>query len=186
MFHRWHHPPEEAGLDKNFASTFPVLDVIFGTFYMPAGKLPEQFGTGEPDFPEGFLGQLLHPFRRIPARPELPGQRRVRAAFAWAAGLGLVGVSLLGGGLLYAVWLANRDGQLVQEQERVEAIRQSQQLEQPRQAYAENDLVRATALLEGVGGPHATDGRGAATADLCETAVPWCSQVTLGQSSAWL
>jgi hypothetical protein len=31
---------------------------------MPGGKLPEKFGTGEDDFPEDFLGQLLHPFVR--------------------------------------------------------------------------------------------------------------------------
>jgi sterol desaturase/sphingolipid hydroxylase (fatty acid hydroxylase superfamily) len=67
VFHRWHHTTQEAGRDKNFASTFPILDVIFGTFYMPAGKLPEQFGTGDPDIPEGFWGQLMYPFRT--ARP---------------------------------------------------------------------------------------------------------------------
>jgi hypothetical protein len=31
---------------------------------MPSGKLPEQFGTGEIDFPEDFWGQFLHPFRK--------------------------------------------------------------------------------------------------------------------------
>jgi sterol desaturase/sphingolipid hydroxylase (fatty acid hydroxylase superfamily) len=64
VFHRWHHTMEEEGLDKNFASTFPILDLIFGTFHMPPGKLPEHFGQENPDFPEGFLGQLAYPFRR--------------------------------------------------------------------------------------------------------------------------
>jgi sterol desaturase/sphingolipid hydroxylase (fatty acid hydroxylase superfamily) len=64
VFHRWHHTTREEGLDKNFASTFPVLDVVFGTFYMPVGKLPEEFGSGDPDFPEDLLGQLLYPFQR--------------------------------------------------------------------------------------------------------------------------
>lgn len=64
VFHRWHHTTEEEGIDKNFASTFPFLDLLFGTFYMPPGRLPEKFGTGEDDFPEDFLGQLLHPFVR--------------------------------------------------------------------------------------------------------------------------
>ena len=63
VFHRWHHTTEAEGIDKNFAPTFPVLDLIFGTFYMPAGKLPEQFGNGETDFPEDFWGQLIHPLR---------------------------------------------------------------------------------------------------------------------------
>ncbi len=78
VFHRWHHTTEVEGLDKNFASTFPILDVIFGTFYMPAGKVPEQFGNGEPDFPEGFWGQLLHPFRKKPAPPPPPPPAVIR------------------------------------------------------------------------------------------------------------
>jgi sterol desaturase/sphingolipid hydroxylase (fatty acid hydroxylase superfamily) len=72
VFHRWHHTTEAEGLNKNFASTFPVLDVFFGTFYMPAGKLPQQFGNGEPDYPEGFWGQFFHPFRGKQAAPPPP------------------------------------------------------------------------------------------------------------------
>ena len=30
----------------------------------PPGKLPEQFGNGEADFPEDFWGQLVYPFRK--------------------------------------------------------------------------------------------------------------------------
>ena len=63
VFHRWHHVAEGEGIDKNFASTFPILDVVFGTFYMPPNQLPERFGNGEPDFPDDFFGQLIHPFR---------------------------------------------------------------------------------------------------------------------------
>ncbi len=69
VFHRWHHTGETEGIDKNFAPTFPVLDLIFGTYYMPPGKLPQSFGIGEHDFPEDFWGQLIHPFRPAP-RPE--------------------------------------------------------------------------------------------------------------------
>jgi sterol desaturase/sphingolipid hydroxylase (fatty acid hydroxylase superfamily) len=89
VFHRWHHTTEEAGLDKNFASTFPILDLLFGTFYMPPGKLPEQFGIGDPDFPEDFLGQLVYPLR-TPSKPQAqptqtaalppPNRRRRKAA----------------------------------------------------------------------------------------------------------
>jgi sterol desaturase/sphingolipid hydroxylase (fatty acid hydroxylase superfamily) len=68
VFHRWHHTTQEAGLDKNFASTFPFLDIVFGTFYMPPGKLPEQFGISDADFPEDFLGQLVYPLRTSNAR----------------------------------------------------------------------------------------------------------------------
>jgi sterol desaturase/sphingolipid hydroxylase (fatty acid hydroxylase superfamily) len=66
VFHRWHHTTEQEGLNKNFASTFPFLDLLFGSFYMPPGRLPRQFGTGEADFPEDFWGQFFHPFRKQP------------------------------------------------------------------------------------------------------------------------
>jgi sterol desaturase/sphingolipid hydroxylase (fatty acid hydroxylase superfamily) len=61
VFHRWHHTSQEEGRDKNFAPTFPFLDVIFGTFYMPKGKLPETFGVDDP-VPDDFIGQLKYPF----------------------------------------------------------------------------------------------------------------------------
>jgi sterol desaturase/sphingolipid hydroxylase (fatty acid hydroxylase superfamily) len=64
VFHRWHHTGQGEGIDRNFAPTFPFLDVIFGTFYMPAGALPQRFGNGEDDFPDDFWGQFLYPFRR--------------------------------------------------------------------------------------------------------------------------
>jgi sterol desaturase/sphingolipid hydroxylase (fatty acid hydroxylase superfamily) len=86
VFHRWHHTSRAEGLNKNFASTFPILDMLFGTFYMPPGKLPEQFGSGDPDFPRGFWGQLLYPFRAsrpepvAPARPTPARRQKKRAA----------------------------------------------------------------------------------------------------------
>jgi len=61
VFHRWHHTLEVEGLNKNFAPTFPLLDLLFGTFYMPVGKRPFHFGNGEADFPDDFWGQLIHP-----------------------------------------------------------------------------------------------------------------------------
>jgi len=81
VFHRWHHTTQAEGLDKNFASTFPVLDLLFGTFYMPQGRLPEEFGSGDPDFPDDLLGQFLYPFaprRAAPAAAE--EEERSRAA----------------------------------------------------------------------------------------------------------
>lgn len=65
VFHRWHHTTQDEGLDKNFASTFPILDVIFGTFYMPAGKLPKVYGTSDASFPEGFWGQFFYPLLKL-------------------------------------------------------------------------------------------------------------------------
>ena len=64
VFHRWHHTSQAEGLDKNFAPTFPLLDIIFGTFYMPEGKFPEHYGVPDSDVPQTFFEQLVWPFRR--------------------------------------------------------------------------------------------------------------------------
>ena len=62
-FHRWHHAEETARTPKNFAGVFPVWDLVFGTFYLPAGK-PETFGPGDTPVPGGLLRQMIFPFRR--------------------------------------------------------------------------------------------------------------------------
>lgn len=64
VFHRWHHTGVKEGGMRNFAPTFPVLDMIFGTFHMPRGKLPEAYGVADKAFPEGFWGQLWYPFKK--------------------------------------------------------------------------------------------------------------------------
>ena len=63
VFHRWHHTLPHEGGNKNFAPTFPFIDMAFGTFYMPKGKLPEVFGVTDP-MPQDFLGQMAYPFKR--------------------------------------------------------------------------------------------------------------------------
>src|SRR5262249_57144412 len=80
VFHRWHHTTLAEGRDRNFAPTFPFLDLLFGTFYMPPGRLPEEFGSGAADFPEDFWGQFIHPFRR--AKPPAPPHTRGGPAHA--------------------------------------------------------------------------------------------------------
>ena len=65
VFHRWHHTHPDQGGDKNFAATFPFLDLAFGTFYMPDGQSPAIFGIVDQDVPNHLLGQLWHPFRRL-------------------------------------------------------------------------------------------------------------------------
>jgi ABC-type uncharacterized transport system permease subunit len=51
-----------------FSSIFwlaaPLMDLIFGTYHHP-GHEPEAFGLDTP-ISRGFLGQLMHPFRRVP------------------------------------------------------------------------------------------------------------------------
>jgi sterol desaturase/sphingolipid hydroxylase (fatty acid hydroxylase superfamily) len=71
VFHRWHHTSEAEGLDKNFAGLFPVIDLLFGTFYMPRGKQPTRFGVPGLAMPRDLFGQLTYPFRaRSPQREE--------------------------------------------------------------------------------------------------------------------
>lgn len=64
VFHRWHHTSLEEGGNTNFAGTFPVWDILFGTFRMPAGVLPDGYGVDDEKFPEGITGQLAYPFRQ--------------------------------------------------------------------------------------------------------------------------
>ena len=69
-FHRWHHSRRAAAIDKNFAGLLPLWDLLFGTFYLPRGQCPQDFGVKGGGVPDGFLGQLLYPFRRT--RPSIP------------------------------------------------------------------------------------------------------------------
>ena len=62
VFHRWHHTAADRGGEKNFAGTFAIWDVLFGTFSMPAGELPDHYGIAEREYPTSFPGQLVRPF----------------------------------------------------------------------------------------------------------------------------
>jgi sterol desaturase/sphingolipid hydroxylase (fatty acid hydroxylase superfamily) len=64
VFHRWHHTAADRGGEKNFAATFPLLDILFGTFYMPATELPDRYGIDDRSFPTSFSSQLIHPFTK--------------------------------------------------------------------------------------------------------------------------
>jgi sterol desaturase/sphingolipid hydroxylase (fatty acid hydroxylase superfamily) len=111
VFHRWHHTTQEAGLNKNFASTFPFLDLLFGTFHMPPGELPEHFGNGEPDFPRHFWGQLLRPFCEMRVT-KWARRRPVVAGLATVCLLAVVGG--LGAWAYCAARLLERNEQLEQ------------------------------------------------------------------------
>jgi sterol desaturase/sphingolipid hydroxylase (fatty acid hydroxylase superfamily) len=55
VFHRWHHTLPDEGGERNFAGTFSLFDVIFGTFYMPEKRLPAHYGIEAVTLPS-FLG----------------------------------------------------------------------------------------------------------------------------------
>ena len=63
VFHRWHHTTQKEALDMNFAPTFPLLDIMFGTFYMPEDKLPQRYGVLGQEIPDSFFKQLDWPFK---------------------------------------------------------------------------------------------------------------------------
>ena len=72
VFHRWHHTSPRQGGNSNFAGTFSFYDLIFGTFHMPRGALPERYGF--PHIAPDFGGQMMHPFRRTPKPDRAPNQ----------------------------------------------------------------------------------------------------------------
>ena len=47
VFHRWHHTSLEQGGNTNFAGTFPIWDMLFGTFRMPENQLPKVYGVDD-------------------------------------------------------------------------------------------------------------------------------------------
>jgi sterol desaturase/sphingolipid hydroxylase (fatty acid hydroxylase superfamily) len=60
-FHHWHHT-ETDHRDRNFSPMLPLVDWIFGTFYLPDKQWPLQYGI-ETSLPETLRGQLLHSFK---------------------------------------------------------------------------------------------------------------------------
>jgi sterol desaturase/sphingolipid hydroxylase (fatty acid hydroxylase superfamily) len=77
VFHRWHHTALDQGGSSNFGSLFSVWDVLFGTLHMPAHALPDHYGIDDPRFPQGFLGQTVHPFRDL-VETGVPGRVKVQ------------------------------------------------------------------------------------------------------------
>lgn len=59
-YHRRHHSSEAAHFNSNFASLFPIFDVLCGSYRKPTG-FPE---TGLPERPNGFIAAATWPFRR--------------------------------------------------------------------------------------------------------------------------
>jgi sterol desaturase/sphingolipid hydroxylase (fatty acid hydroxylase superfamily) len=75
-FHRWHHTHSHEGGNKNFANVFSLWDRLFGTYYLPADRMPERFGLDVDDVPENYLGQLVYPWRAGNAAE--PGRKEAR------------------------------------------------------------------------------------------------------------
>lgn len=65
QFHHWHHINEPEIYHINFAAQLPILDLVFGTFYLPNRKIPRNYGINE-IVPNSYLEQVIYPFRNQP------------------------------------------------------------------------------------------------------------------------
>ena len=68
-------------INRNYASTLPWLDWIFGTLYLPKAELPQSYGI-KAKVPHSLLDQLAYPFE-----PQSQPQPTVSNAFPSAVGL---------------------------------------------------------------------------------------------------
>lgn len=66
QYHHWHHCKNPNHYGKNFATIFPFIDKIFGTYYLPKNEWPEDTGLLEADYPKGYLKQAIYPFTKSP------------------------------------------------------------------------------------------------------------------------
>ncbi|HEY9702069.1 MAG TPA: sterol desaturase family protein [Allocoleopsis sp.] len=61
QFHHWHHSIESQAYNKNYAAQFPMIDLLFGTLYLPKNKIATEYGITE-YIPNNYFKQLIHPF----------------------------------------------------------------------------------------------------------------------------
>lgn len=67
--HRWHHSRLIKESDANYAHTFAVWDLVFGTYQRPRDREVGDLGLLDPSYPTRFLGQLTAPFHRSGSAP---------------------------------------------------------------------------------------------------------------------
>ncbi|MES2152244.1 MAG: sterol desaturase family protein [Pseudomonadota bacterium] len=63
-FHHWHHSSDEVAIDRNYAAHYAFLDHLFGTAIKGQTGFPEKYGVQGDYMPDGFVKQLMFPFRR--------------------------------------------------------------------------------------------------------------------------
>ncbi len=62
-FHHWHHSSDDVAIDRNYAAHYAFLDHLFGTAIKGQQGFPEKYGVQGDYMPDGFINQLLFPFR---------------------------------------------------------------------------------------------------------------------------
>jgi len=67
--HRWHHARAITDSNANYAHTFVLWDLVFGTYRRPRERRVEELGLLDDGYPSRFLYQLWAPLRRARAMP---------------------------------------------------------------------------------------------------------------------
>lgn len=60
--HRWHHSRLPRESNANYGNNLIVWDLLFGTYFRPAGRVVGELGLVNRDYPQGFLSQMWSPF----------------------------------------------------------------------------------------------------------------------------
>jgi sterol desaturase/sphingolipid hydroxylase (fatty acid hydroxylase superfamily) len=76
QYHHWHHCEDPKYYGHNFASIFPFIDILFGTYYLPGKEWPAGTGVHEAQYPKGFLKQSVYPFTKSPFNTDLNMEER--------------------------------------------------------------------------------------------------------------
>lgn len=64
-FHHWHHTKDPVAIQSNYSVFLPLWDLLFGTYFMPRDRRPDDYGIDE-FMPRGIVRQLWYPFRGVP------------------------------------------------------------------------------------------------------------------------
>jgi len=62
--HRWHHSRHVTESNHNYAHSFVVWDLLFGTYFRPRDHAVEDLGLRSRDYPRRFAALLAAPFAR--------------------------------------------------------------------------------------------------------------------------
>jgi sterol desaturase/sphingolipid hydroxylase (fatty acid hydroxylase superfamily) len=76
QYHHWHHCEDPKYYGHNFASIFPFIDILFGTYYLPGREWPAGTGVHESQYPKGFIKQSIYPFTKSPFDTDLKMEER--------------------------------------------------------------------------------------------------------------
>jgi sterol desaturase/sphingolipid hydroxylase (fatty acid hydroxylase superfamily) len=89
QWHHWHHAIDDVAVNKNFG--LPVVDLLFGTAYLPKGKTPVGFGSHDPVPQAGYLKHMRYPFSDV-------AKQRARGHSPSPVGAAPLQTATLGGG----------------------------------------------------------------------------------------